>query len=70
MSVASSSALSSPGKSPQHTVSTFARRDYEEEGRVRGAATSLAALEGRVGRTSVELVRGAYRRLMRDHSGS
>ena len=63
-----SSALSSPRtppqQAPQHTA--FARRDYEEEGRVRGAARSLEALEGRVRRTSVQLMRGAYRRLVRD----
>ena len=33
----------------------------QEEGRVRGAASSLAALEGRARRSSVELMRGAYR---------
>jgi len=53
-----------PQQAPQHTA--FARRDYEEEGRVRGAARSLEALEGRVRRTSVQLMRGAYRRLVRD----
>ena len=55
---------SPPGKSPQHTA--FARRDYEAEGRVVGAVKGLAALEGRVRRTSVQLLRGAYRRLVRD----
>tara|TARA_B100000795_G_C22407187_1_gene289411 strand:+ start:109 stop:393 length:285 start_codon:yes stop_codon:yes gene_type:complete len=55
---------SPPGKSPQHTA--FARRDYEAEGRVVGAVKGLAALEGRVRRTSVQLMRGAYRRLVRE----
>ena len=55
---------SPPGKSPQHTA--FARRDFEQEGRVVGAVKGLAALEGRVRRTSVQLLRGAYRRLVRD----
>ena len=68
-SVASSVRSSAPGKpppakSPQHTA--FARRDYEAEGRVVGAVKGLAALEGRVRRTSVQLMRGAYRRLVRE----
>lgn len=62
-SPALSSPLSAPRNqlplSPKHTA--FARRDYQEEGRVRGAASSLAALEGRARRSSAKLMRDAYR---------
>ena len=53
-------------------ASTFAEggRDFEADKRGRGAASSLAALEGRVRRSSADLARGTYRRLVRGNTRS